>query len=336
MFAKDFDYTVCFSRIIGMVMIVICHLGTAFNNGIIGQGFQVGVQLFLFISGYLYSKKDLGNLTKWFKSRYLRLGIPFYLFIFYIAIVNIILNNKMDYRSFILYLFNIQGYYHIFCDVSHIEPVLGTAHLWFLSVIWLCYLFTPLLQLINKNLSNCKIYWLLFILFCLSVVLGSYSIRIDYFYIYILGYFYNRLNKIKIWKIIVYLSFFLSILGRLAGKYYSDVYGDNAVYLYIIIPITYNFLSLSIYYFYSKIGVYLFKFICKYSLKNVVSYLDKITFFVYITHYQFIEGPFYFTRYEENMLLGVSLFFIFTFITSNLLYFCNDIIIKYFFRIRME
>ena len=49
---KDNSIMIC--RIVGMLFIVICHIGTYFDSGIVGQFFQYGVQIFLFISGYLY------------------------------------------------------------------------------------------------------------------------------------------------------------------------------------------------------------------------------------------------------------------------------------------
>lgn len=61
------DYSISYFRFIAMCFIVLCHImqRDVFSTSIAGANikwafwFNIGVQMFLFLSGYLYGKKDI-------------------------------------------------------------------------------------------------------------------------------------------------------------------------------------------------------------------------------------------------------------------------------------
>ena len=63
---KQIDYSVSFARFVAMCLIVTCHImqrdnfASNINGAHIEWAFwlNVGVQMFLFLSGYLYGKKQ--------------------------------------------------------------------------------------------------------------------------------------------------------------------------------------------------------------------------------------------------------------------------------------
>lgn len=66
---KERDYSISLLRIVAMFMIVGCHIASFLNNNIIAMILNVGVEIFLIISGYLYSNKVIINNKKFIVKR---------------------------------------------------------------------------------------------------------------------------------------------------------------------------------------------------------------------------------------------------------------------------
>ena len=84
------DLSITLYRVIAMLFILLCHIGTHYSQGIIAEGFKVGVQMFLLLSGYLAAKnvhKKI-QISKVF-SRILRLMIPIWCFVIPYMIITI-------------------------------------------------------------------------------------------------------------------------------------------------------------------------------------------------------------------------------------------------------
>ena len=61
------DTSIQIIRIFSMTMIVICHLLSIMQNYYmiaLSQFFSIGVYIFLFISGFLYGKKEINLMSK--------------------------------------------------------------------------------------------------------------------------------------------------------------------------------------------------------------------------------------------------------------------------------
>lgn len=328
---KEYDYSISFCRIIGMFMIIICHLGTALDNPVIGQSFQVGVQLFLFISGYLYGNKNINNNIQWMKNRFLRICVPCYLFFVYALIINLVLSISIDYNVVILDILNLQGYSHIFYQLPYINPIQGTAHLWFITVILLCYLFTILIKKVEKkhDISQNTYNVFLFILLVFSIVLGFFEIRIDYLFIYFFGYTYAKRSERGIDYFVSVILLFVSLVLRLLMKKYSDINGDNSLYLYVIIPLSYNFLA---FWIFKTIRIFqsFFSKICERKrIRTIVLYLDSISFYIFITHYQFIDGPLSLMNISGNLYINIALILLVTLFGGELLRLLSEKSISY-------
>lgn len=127
------DYAISVIRFLAMLSIVLCHFLQACGN----EGawwFNVGVQIFLCMSGFLYGKKYILDSKKYIIKSFGRI-LPMYYT--YLCIVLLPLLNRPDanysYKT-VIELFFIIG-------VGQ-----GLNHLWFIRHILLCYLITPLLQ----------------------------------------------------------------------------------------------------------------------------------------------------------------------------------------------
>ena len=188
------DVSIQIVRICAMFSILACHLVQELNNSKIAQlaqFFNVGVYIFLFLSGYLYGNKKIKNGFTWIIKRIQVIMIPIYIFFIFLSIIHII-DGTMEYKYTVIYLLDLQYYFG--------SPI-GAHHLWFVSVIMICYFINILISKINTVIiMNVKIN----IIFILIIGLSTYlNVKIGqtliYIYVYLLGYMYRNLeDKINI------------------------------------------------------------------------------------------------------------------------------------------
>ena len=62
---KEHFYSISLLRMVAMLSIVSCHIFQYYGN-FLAWWFNVGVQIFLCISGYLYGQKDIGEITAFY------------------------------------------------------------------------------------------------------------------------------------------------------------------------------------------------------------------------------------------------------------------------------
>ena len=143
-------------RATAMFSIILCHLFQAYNN-YLASVFNIGVQVFLVMSGYLYGKKDITSWQDWYKKRFIKLYIPYFIVAFSVSLLILILNAEtIKWYKYIALLINIQGLRLVFHD--YIPPLSFSAlsHLWFMTAIMFAYFSTPLLQHL-KNIAICAL-----------------------------------------------------------------------------------------------------------------------------------------------------------------------------------
>ena len=139
---KNKDYSISCARFIAMVFIVACHMMQKddFASDIYGAHigwafwFNVGVQMFLFISGYLYGKKNRIDTVEFYKKSFPKLLIDYYVFVF-IILIAIHFSPLWDTDS--------NGIIGLLTFSSTIP---GLGHLWFVPTILFCYLLSPILS----------------------------------------------------------------------------------------------------------------------------------------------------------------------------------------------
>lgn len=81
--SRNRQNSVSIIRFIALCMIIVCHI-TQYYDLEICNWFNVGVQIFLCISGFLFSNKEIDNIPKFLNKRFLKVLIPYYIvFILY-------------------------------------------------------------------------------------------------------------------------------------------------------------------------------------------------------------------------------------------------------------
>ncbi|MGL5378774.1 acyltransferase family protein [Clostridium sp.] len=284
-------------RVFSMVLILLAHYIRNFESiSFISQILVVGVYIFIIISAYLNSRIDIKDNLKWIKGRFISLMIPYYIFLVIYFTISAINNLELSFKKISIYFLNLQGF------TNRIE---GTGHLWFLTVIFICYLVTLILDK-KKEFLNDNLMGIIGILAVVQTVislqdkiLGEYAFYV-FLYIAIYSISIEKIGKLQRLKVrnILFISW-LCILLRLAGKVFLD---NTIIYERIIVFYTSAGLGLGIFSIFTNKNLRIFR-----KESKVITFLDNISYPVYLTHYIFLNGVFNVIGIVKSNLLSVSI-----------------------------
>lgn len=269
------DISIEVFRVMAMIFIILCHLVQELNSNIIevtASFFNVGVFMFLFISGYLYGNKEIINIPKWLIRRFLRLQIPIWIFVIPVFIVYAF-EGTFKWKYVWIHLLDLQSFF---------GTGVGLTHLWFVTVIMICYLLTPILIACKKHMRMeiplCITILVALLITALDGKIGQY---IFYIVTYLWGFAYKNIKKLHIKNGMNIVVMCIIVLIRIVGKIILD---GSVVYDVIIVSVTQILISFM-----------LFIVICAFenSLKKsaLLEFLDNISYYIYISHYVFMVGP---------------------------------------------
>lgn len=138
-------YEISIIRIFSAILIVICHIQSHYGYGIC-EWFNVGVQVFFFMSGYLLGTNSNRN-SEWLFKRIKRIFVDYWIFVLFIIILYYFITpENLSTRTII----------HLLCGKDMMK-VKGFGHLWFVRPMFLCYLQVFLMEYLVNKLQNCKI-----------------------------------------------------------------------------------------------------------------------------------------------------------------------------------
>lgn len=310
---KNRDSSIQIIRIISMLFIIICHFCDCSNNKLfspLGQFFNIGVFIFIFISGYLYGEKKIDDNKKWLMLRIKKIIIPVYIFIIFLLFVNSAITEVFQFKYLIIYLSNLQYFF---------GGIKGGGHLWFITVITICYLLVPLL---NKNKEKLikEFRQFTIIIIVSSILLGliskTFGLLGFYIYIFCLGYFIKnnkKFIKTKYWKLLLFMI--AGLIIRILGKYLFD---NTLFYETTITAITHTIITVCLF-------VFLYKILSEKSIKEnsisdkLINFIDELSYYIFIVHYIFMIGPISLMSITKNMLINVIIFSILTLTSAYIL-----------------
>ena len=92
---KTESVAISWLRTSSVILIVLCHILQGMDNNW-AWVFNIGVQIFFILSGYLYGKKTIYDNGKWYIRRAFRILTPFYLYLlFALSVIQI---WKMEFQ----------------------------------------------------------------------------------------------------------------------------------------------------------------------------------------------------------------------------------------------
>lgn len=106
--------------------------------------FNVGVQIFLCLSGYLYGRKEIDDELLFYKKQFIKILVPYYIVV------------TLAILAQLLFAKNEISFTHIAKASLCYGTLSGGEHLWFIPTILFCYILTPLFNKINNRLIEKK------------------------------------------------------------------------------------------------------------------------------------------------------------------------------------
>ena len=276
------SYSISLIRFIALIFIITCHIMQRLNCEL-AWWFNVGVQVFLCISGFLYGQKKIGEVTSFYIRRFKKLLIPYYLvFISYGILQFFFANEIFDWKNFIKGLF--------------VNPTFrGAEHLWFVHTILICYVLIPLLEAFRDKYVKSRKSFLLFLLLSTEISALLFG-PFNQFYnpamivCFVIGYALGINEKDKYINERIYIAVIgvLAVVGNGIQIYCSYIahrqFGRYESFC------NYNHVLLGIFLFLiMKAG---FDRINLHKLSGFLLLTDCYSYEMYLTHQLIILGPF--------------------------------------------
>lgn len=301
---KNKDFGIQFARVTATILIVLCHFFPTINKAaFLGNIFDIGVPMFIILSGILYGEKDgIGNIKKFFIKNYLKICIPVYIWLIIILVVNYFVSHSIYPPSAILiFMLNLQGLPWLF-DKIKFELIGDLGILWFTTIIFLCYMLIPILNKLKK-LRDDHVIKIMMLFFLLTCAFNYCGIHFWYIFLFSFSFVFSsdilRLRDNKTALILIILTGFSLQLIRL---YLRTSIDNTILYNYIVVAISHGGGAYAIYYVcnvFSKI---------KNKASNIIRFIDTISYEIYICHYSFLKGILSSNLINVNIIVWIFLY----------------------------
>lgn len=297
-------------RVLAMSLIIACHFAQVYGYTIAFL-LNVGVQIFFLTSGFLYGKIEVMQPLEFYKKRLLRVYVPYILVVAVVLLIQGLVGAwQFNFRDVLIYACNLQGFVSTSVD--------GLNHLWFLSVLMICYLLVPWLQ----RLLNYKPWLLVGVVIVVSLVEFFFIQKMypicAWIVLFIAGMVYGKYESPKV-SLSVLIGAAVLMTGMLPFfclEHLTDPeWAHYSVWLHCGLAIL---IFVAIYYL-------LPKFISETANLPVLKQVDKISYEVYLIHHPLIMGPLALLTVTPYVGLNIAIILI---TTVALAYVCKQIVNK--------
>ena len=312
------DDAVSLVRLTGMTCILLCHLSTWFGLYALTQLFNVGVPLFLMVSGYLYAGKDLRPVS-FLCRRYVKVTVPVLLFLAFLSAFYLISVQTPAWETLPLYLVNLQGVSFLCGYIPYTEFCTGVGHLWFLTVLFVCYLcILPLGKLrASEKLSVRGAVCLVLASTAAVAALIPVRIYLQYIQIFLIGYFGKKFFFRIRTK--TYLLFTCLMVCAIALRLVMRRTAGETVAYTVAAALSHNVLAFWIFSTFKWFAGRNETLVRDVSQHPVVRHMDELSYPVYIVHYMFLVGPFKVDALGLGKGIGLIVFLGATFLCAEIL-----------------
>lgn len=313
------DVNISVIRLIALLMIISCHILQGLNN-LWASWLNLGVQIFFFVSGYLYGVKRIDDYCDFFIKRLKKILLPTSIVII-ISVISLICFNDMNYsiKSIFVNIIGLGGFNNSLSIISHT---------WFVSYILFCYLILPIIQKLFDDSK--KPFNVLIIIILFSAVFDFCGVmNVNFLWIsnFILGYYYSRFclknEKIKRNYFIVFATLTIFLLPLNLATEYS-IFNVPSVFIKmktIIWNLEHVLLGTTIFIFLNNI---LALFNLKYN--KFLELSDKYNFYIYLVHQIFILNEFSLLKITNRLAINICLIIIVSIIFGILLYYLTVLV----------
>ena len=295
-------------RVFAMTLIISCHIAQCYNLQI-AYILNVGVQIFFFMSGFLYGKQEqMPSVKEFYLKRFVRVYIPYFVLLAIILAVYAIFNLiSFSLKQVLFYLLSLQWF---------VAPIDGLNHLWFLTVLMIGYLLTPWIKrFMDKAPIVCA---LLFVCCCVVefVFLKKFYSLSAWLTLYLFGLFYGKYHSktvsiialvaSSIALIVLCLFFEPSNLTSFEARHYMIwLHWTMGVFLFVLL-------------------YYVLPLLVGGGRFEGIKHLDKISYEVYLIHHPLILGPLSLMFVTKYAGLNIALMLVLVYLLARALhYICS-------------
>ena len=296
-------------RVFAMTLIVLCHIAQCFDLQI-AYLLNVGVQIFFFMSGFLYGRLEItGPPYGFYKKRFVKVFLPYYIFLAIVIVVYAVFKlYKFNAQQILLYLLNLQWFS---------TPIDGLNHLWFLTVLMVGYLLTPWVKRLIEKHPVCFI--LVFVVCC---VVEFVFVRKFYSYcawvaLYFVGMLFGQYYSKKASNLVLLVSsIVLAVLLVLFKPEWLSQKGfvHHTIWFHWVLGL---FLFVSLF--------RLLPLVVNSEKKHLlIKHLDSVSYEVYLVHHPLILGPLSLMFVTKIAWLNVLIMLLIVYLLSRVLhYICS-------------
>lgn len=318
------NLAISYLHIIGMVMILLCHYLQNEKIYFLSEIFISGVPLFLFVAGYLSGKSRFTTVSDWFSKKVKRILVPFWIFVIVVyGLYEILKLSDISGFQWVFSLLNLQGLNYSFWKFEYFGAVAGCGHLWYLTTLMFCYLLVPLMRKVNiAKLSTIRKTAIVICLVLFQVGAMYIGFQLSYIIVFFIGFFVARTSFDVNGKTLFALTMFTGALAvdRILLRGYLD---NTDIYNRFISLTSCAAIGIWIFYFVYFINEKFPRFTEKLNCAPV-RFLEKISYYVYITHYIFLRGPFSVSEIVENKALFYIVVTVLSFLSATVLYLITE------------
>ena len=308
------DLSISFVRMLAMMFIVICHVMQYYDMEL-AWWFNVGVQIFLCISGYLYGRKRILDILVFYHKNFVKILIDYEIVVFAAVAATVLFTDT------VITVEEIAG------AVLTVSTIAGGAHLWFIPTILMCYLLTPLYERIFSRAEQS--HKLLVPAAVLLFVMNELVFRQMFSYFnaawincYLIGFALRRFQQYRFWYTgsawLLTLTGAVCISIQASVRYLQLITLTDAWRPFYYPMCDYGHVFLGVALFCS--GRVLLRPFCNINLiQRILRLSDRYSYQIYLTHHFFILGPLSLMALTANSYVNVVLILLLTVLTAVLL-----------------
>lgn len=299
------DYSISLIRLIATIFIVACHFMQYFNSPLTWW-FNVGVQMFLFMSGFLYGKKkSIEDDFLFVRRQFRKILVDYYLVIIPVIIA--------------LFLFSRENisYTKAFEALLTYGTISGGKHLWYIPYCLLTYLFTPFLIRFFDRIGDKNIVLKTIVLLIVTQLLTETFL--NYFnsslvVCYVIGFFFGRIsedeNRKTTYQVASIFFIFVAVIFNsililqdnvfkigLPG-FFGFLYTRFRDYAHVT-------LGIALFLIFKAVFNRIFRSGYPRAVQTISNTSDKLSYDVYLVHQIIILGPFSLMALTQSATINV-------------------------------
>lgn len=248
-----------------------------------------------------------------------------YIWLILVVSIHCLQGNFHVLKAVPIFIFNLQGMGWI-QDFVVIPSIGDIGILWFLTVIYICYLFVPAINFYFERID--RSIWFKGLLIGIIFLLNYAGLHLGYILTFLIGYWAGKKGiyiRVKKHLIIFLISTLICQFFRLLMRKYFD---DTIFYNYIVVYISHTSLAC---FFLAVIDniVYLFRKTDRFlkSYQSLIRKLDNLSMYIYIVHYTFLTGVLAVNKWIPFRVFWIPLWIIETVIGAIILKKLSDLIL---------